>query len=327
MGGTEATVIRIMKALSKNHDITIEQSRREASMTDNYGIKYRPYSHRSGQRSGKINSVVVIRSNKILLDVRRQYPDANLFLWMHCFPGKHHKRLNDIACQTSATIITVSDTHKKDVYAFLNKYRNHRSINGQIAKVIRIYNPVNEFLRPDGSSYDPNKLVYFSSPHKGLPQVLETFGYIRKSTPDLRLYVANPGYMWMKNFPNLCGVINLGSLPHYKIIQHVRESLCVFYPQSHFRETFGLVFAEANAVGTPVLAHDLGSTPEILKDRGQLVNTEDKEEVRSTIDWWRRNGRPKVDLRNELRCSQVVKQWEQFLTGVNNGENNLKYQV
>ena len=36
-------------------------------------------------------------------------------------------------------------------------------------------------------------------------------------------------------------------------------------------ETFGLVFAESHAVGTPVLTHDCGAAREVLADPGQLL--------------------------------------------------------
>ena len=51
----------------------------------------------------------------------------------------------------------------------------------------------------------------------------------------------------------------------------VRSALCVFYPNFVLPETFGLVFAEASAVGTPVLTHDCGAASEVLADPRQLL--------------------------------------------------------
>lgn len=314
MGGTEATVIRVAKELSKKQTVTIAQSARIDTITDEYGIVYVPYIYGSLKNPVKHpDNVIVIRSNKVLPRVRKQYPHSSLFLWMHCFPGKHHKRLNNVALQTGATIITVSDTHKKAVIDFIRKYQNHGNYDRRLAEVIRIYNPIDDDLNPDGTQVNPNKLVYFSSPHKGLPQVLNTFSYLRKTNPELCLYVANPGYMWLKSQSNIDGVVYLGALPHSNVIKHVREALCVFYPQSNFKETFGLVFAEANAVGTPVLAHDIGSTSEILGQNEQLVNAERKEEVKSIVERWRTFNRPRVSISNEFRSSHISRQWEEIL--------------
>jgi glycosyltransferase involved in cell wall biosynthesis len=51
----------------------------------------------------------------------------------------------------------------------------------------------------------------------------------------------------------------------------MRSALCVFYPNFVLPETFGLVFAEANAVGTPVLTHDCGAAAEVLAAHEQLL--------------------------------------------------------
>src|SRR5581483_2147599 len=45
----------------------------------------------------------------------------------------------------------------------------------------------------------------------------------------------------------------------------------VFYPKFVLPETFGLVFAEASAVGTPVLTHDCGAAAEVLADPRQVL--------------------------------------------------------
>lgn len=50
-------------------------------------------------------------------------------------------------------------------------------------------------------------------------------------------------------------VVRLGSMPQHFILQHLRKALSVFYMQRKRAETFELVSAQANAVGTPVLAH------------------------------------------------------------------------
>src|SRR5207248_4965139 len=128
----------------------------------------------------------------------------------------------------------------------------------QRLRVRRIYNPVDDRLVPDGSPVDPTKLVFFSSPNKGLLFTLDAYRALRRSIPDLRLCVANPGY---RQYPQarLVGVEWLGSLPHARIIAETRTALCTFSANFVIPETFGLVFAESRAVGTPVLTHDCGA--------------------------------------------------------------------
>ena len=51
----------------------------------------------------------------------------------------------------------------------------------------------------------------------------------------------------------------------------VRGALCTFAPNFRIPETFGLVYAESHALGTPVLTHDCGAAAEIVGDRQQLL--------------------------------------------------------
>ena len=318
LGGTEATVLRVAKALSAEYDITIAQASRDQSERDKYGIGYIPYTYKDEKAvAGSPDHIIVIRAYKIIPRLRKQFPDSRMFLWMHCFPGKHCKRLNEIAVKAEATLLTVSDFHRQNVMGFMRKYARKNRSSSRLANVLRVYNPIDNDLMPDSSPVDKNKLVYFSSPHKGLGQVLDTFAYARRINPDLRLYVANPGYMWMKSLGDPQGVINLGALPHREVIRHVREAFCVFYPQTNFRETFGLVFAEANAVGTPVLAHPIGSTKEVLGDTGQIMDCLNKKSVFKKMVSWQVNGRPQVKAREQFRCSEVTRHWKALLNGQN----------
>ncbi len=51
----------------------------------------------------------------------------------------------------------------------------------------------------------------------------------------------------------------------------VRRSLCTFHPNFRIPETFGLVYAESHALGTPVLTHDFGAAAEVVGDPRQLL--------------------------------------------------------
>jgi glycosyltransferase involved in cell wall biosynthesis len=51
----------------------------------------------------------------------------------------------------------------------------------------------------------------------------------------------------------------------------VRSALCTFAPNFVLPETFGLVFAESHALGTPVLTHYCGAAAEVVADPQQLL--------------------------------------------------------
>src|SRR5205085_1737671 len=61
-------------------------------------------------------------------------------------------------------------------------------------RALTIYNAVEEALTPDGTPVDERKLIFFSSPNKGLNFTLDAFSALKRRMPDLRLVVGNPGY-------------------------------------------------------------------------------------------------------------------------------------
>jgi glycosyltransferase involved in cell wall biosynthesis len=82
--------------------------------------------------------------------------------------------------------------------------------------------------------------------------------------------VGNPGYK-ADALAVPSGVKFLGPQPQAVMHAQVRRSLCTFHPNFRIPETFGLVFAESHALGTPVLTHDFGAAAEVVGDRRQLL--------------------------------------------------------
>jgi len=88
--------------------------------------------------------------------------------------------------------------------------------------------------------------------------------------PDLRLVVGNPGYKSGCD-ARRAGVELLGPQPQARIHAEARSALCTFVPNFVIPETFGLVFAESHALGTPVLTHDCGAALEVVGDPRQVL--------------------------------------------------------
>jgi hypothetical protein len=249
-GGTEACVTRIADALGA---FVMQHNRTEA-----YGSYLPP-----GKVAG-IEHVVLARDSRALPRVRELYPNAKVYLWVHdrIYPGsKRGRRLASTAQhlrELAVTVICVSDTQRRGVEATLQKIGVDDRVHA-----LTIYNPVADDLVPDGLGFDERKLVFFSSPNKGLAFTLDAFRALRRRMPDLRLQVGNPGYKTRK-LAVVEGVEYLGPQPQDRIHKEVRSALCTFFPNFVIPETFGLVFAESKAVGTPVLTCDCGAAAEIV---------------------------------------------------------------
>jgi glycosyltransferase involved in cell wall biosynthesis len=255
--GTEASITRIADALGA---FVVQHNRTEA-----YG-SYRPPGRIPG-----IEHVVLNRDSRALPMVRELYPDARAYLWVHdqLNPGsKRGRRLASTAQllrELSVTIICVSDWQRRGVEATLRRI----GVEDRV-KVCKIYNPVDDTLVPDGSPVDDRKLVFFSSPNKGLGYTLDAFRALHRRMPDLRLRVGNPGYK--RRAPaSIDGVEWLGPQPQERIHAEVRTALCTFFLNFVLPETFGLVFAESKALGTPILTHDCGAAAEVVGDPRQVL--------------------------------------------------------
>ena len=71
--------------------------------------------------------------------------------------------------------------------------------------------------------------------------------------------------------PHSAPVSSFSDHSRRRMHREVRSALCTFFPNFVIPETFGLVFAESHALGTPVLAHDCGAAAEIVGDPAQLL--------------------------------------------------------
>jgi len=132
------------------------------------------------------------------------------------------------------------------------------------------------------------------------------FKLVKAKYPQMELRVANPGYYKTPTVTQ-SGVTVLGELPHDELLLEMRTSLAVFAANHVFPETLGLVYAEANAVGTPCIAHGMGALPELL-DARQLVDTRSPEKVLERLGMFL-NARPVVEAKPEFRADAVGAGW------------------
>jgi glycosyltransferase involved in cell wall biosynthesis len=327
-GGTEASVTRIADALGA---FVMQHNRSEAY------DRYLP----PGKIDG-ITHVILNRDSRALPRVRELYPNARTYLWVHdqLNPGsKRGRRLASTAQhlrELGITVICVSDTQRRGVEATLRRIQ----VDDRV-QAVTIYNPVDDALVPDGSPFDERKLVFFSSPNKGLAFSLDAFRALRRRMPDLRLQVGNPGYK-IRRSAVIDGVEYLGPQPQERIHAHVRSALCTFFPNFVLPETFGLVFAESKAVGTPILTSDAGAAAEIVGDPEQVVPVTFAQRAYETtlssvsprwrggpariadqlglfdvfierIRAWRAGGRPAAAPDPRFRLTVVADQWRALL--------------
>ena len=328
MGGSEATLVRIAECL----DALVVQHNR----TETFGRYHPPV------RMPAIEHVVINRDSRALETVRSLYPHARIFLWLHDRVEPRSRRARwlastaDLLRETATHIVCVSDFQRRGVEATLRAIGVHDRVRAST-----IYNPVDDSLAPDDSVVDPDTLMFFSSPNKGLKFALDAFRAMRARMPSLRLLVANPGYRDEGSI-DIAGVVNLGPQPQHRLHVDVRSALATFAPNWLIPETFGLVYAESLALGTPVLTHDCGAALEIIGDARQVLPIARSARVYEAVfgklppHWrrfpasaaarlglfdayverirsWRLGDRPRVGLDPRFRLTRVAAQWRSLL--------------
>jgi glycosyltransferase involved in cell wall biosynthesis len=298
MGGTEATVTRVAEGLAKTglfEEVYVEQHNRIKD-SDEFGAFYCP-----PDSVGHADYVISLRYPQLVALMQKRFPKAKHYLWNHDLMQPSFA--SDMVALSNYTAIAVSNYHKTQMQTVLVP----QGYNGQFPVKV-VYNPIADDLNSDDTPYDKNKLVWTSSPHKGLEHALNIFNNLRSFNRDFTLYVANPGYLASKgDLPS--GVVSLGQLPHSQVIQHVRNSLCLFYPNPVFPETFGLVLAEANAVGTPVLTHPFGAAKEVLYHPAETLDCRNPKAVIDRVMAWHSGERVKVKANPKFRLTEVLKSW------------------
>lgn len=298
MGGTESTVVRVAEALSKIESLNVVVEEPQKIGTTESKVTYTTLGS-----TAHADYVVVLRNPFELVSARYRFPKAKIYLWSHDVPTPGLNHAKEIL-KASQGVLCVSDWHRVQTIETLKA----AGYKGEYP-VITVYNPIEDDLKPDNTPYDKNKLLFLSSPHKGLEWALELFQNLRNFNPDFKLHVANPGYLtykshWQEN------VTALGPIPYREVVRELRSSLCLFFPNYVFPETFGRVIAESNAVGTPVLTHGLAATWEVCDRPDQeIVECRDPKTVIDRVLLWHKGDRPSVRVKKEFRLSNVVSTW------------------
>jgi glycosyltransferase involved in cell wall biosynthesis len=302
LGGTEATVVRVAEKLAETFHVVVIQGKKTTHTTSPAGVQYVPYA--PFYLNMPWHAVIVVRIVETAITVRSINPTVPIWLWAHdlldirFLPYIHTFRKKNIG------MIFVSDFLMQQ----LKSIAQVDPFLPGLPEVVRIYNPIDDALVEDDTPVDSTKLLFASSFQKGLYDTIRCFTRLREIHCDFKLFVTNPGYNKDETLP-VEGVTLLGPLSHHENIQHMRSSLALFQLNHVHPETFGLVLAEANAVGTPILTHPLGAATEVLENKVQLINTFDKPAVIERILEWRFKERPKVHLPNKFRLSEVIKDW------------------
>jgi hypothetical protein len=307
-GGSESSLTRVAEALARRgHRVRVTQHNRPERAVVN-GVEHTPLADNDDFTP---THVVAFRDARILARALEAWPGARGYAWFQDFPnpGGRFAAQAEMLARHGATVVLVSRWHRRLWTDHLGAYGF-----GDRVRTRSIYNAIPDDLGPDATPVDRDKLVFFSSPHKGLRATLEFFARFadHPELADMRLHVANPGYA--QGGPPAGGgrVVELGALPWKRVIEEVRSAFLVLHYNAGYPETFGLVHAEADAVGTPWISGSQGANPEVCSHPDELADLSDPEGVLERIARWRREGRIHVEAGERFRISRIASEWEEL---------------
>lgn len=240
---------------------------------------------------------VVIHQRKVNPPLIEWYPKA-----------RHYLNCQDVF--DDRAILEISMYIDKIKVICVSKWqRDSLMLRLPMANAMVIYNPVYDALYPlaeKNVTYDPTKLVWLSSPHKDLDYAITLLDkLIKQSGINFKLHVYNPGYLNIHkiNHPN---VVLHGARPAKEMLIEASDSLCLFMTMNKWKETFGIVAAEMNAIGVPVAAI---RNRDALNETGGHHLSDNEEELLDKVISWSKNRRPKVSGNEKFKLSNLLKQW------------------
>jgi glycosyltransferase involved in cell wall biosynthesis len=308
LNGTVGSVLRLAEKLGEICEVYVLQQDRKTITRGNNRVTYGPLE--MCERISDPHAVISLSLNSRIGKILKRYPQAIHIAWCHDIPYFTMTYSFRELEGAGVTVVGVSNFHKKALKALF--VQHNLPLNKMVFDYI--YNPIDDYLLPDETPFDPNKLLFCSNPMKGIENVIKCFNTLLQVNSHFQLYLANPSrHFNLSEFLDKENIHFLGELTHQETIRHLRESLCLFYPNFYYPETFGLVFAESEAVGTPVITHNLGAASEVLSNPEQIVDATNYSEVVSRLMKWRNGERAKVAVNEEFRLSNVFMRWCELL--------------
>lgn len=301
LGGTESTVLRLAEGLGK---IGLK-----VGIIQNIDFDFEPIAGNHclimpRRMIAEIETDAVIHLRSV--GYFNYWPKARQFVWVHDDPtdagtGSHNMGrvwLPKIK-EANAQMLGVSDWQVNAIKAQWPEM-----------PVTRIYPPVDDKCYSQSEApYDPNSLIWLASPHKGLKEALPVFRKLKEGIPELTLTIFNPGYFKFQ-VEQEPGVLFMPETPRQTMRALLRKSLCLFYP-SYFRETFGLIAAEAEAAGVPVACYNVAALGESVRDSGFC---RDEEHLIETVKAWHKV-RPVVKGQARFKLTRLLEQYVKFFDG------------
>lgn len=222
------------------------------------------------------NMAPVYYNNKIstIHDITyEKYPDDYPFKMRFLY-----KKMIPYICRSSKHILTVSEFSKKEM---VEQYKLKQE---NISVVYNAANPLFHYTYDENLSKKKYILAFASTgQNKNSEMIFKTFEVIRKSRQDIWLYVIGNCHRIneYKKYIYDDHIVFLGRISDEDLIRYYSNACVFFYPSLY--EGFGIPVIEAQACRCPVVASNVTTFPEILRNSAVLVAPDNLNEMVNRI--------------------------------------------
>ena len=202
--------------------------------------------------------------------------------------------------------VILSAVRRNPVTFTVSQYSKRRIIEWSGVDPERILvtgNAASGDFTPDGPRHSPGYPYVFyvrnAKPHKNSARLVRAFAQL--DHPDLRLVLSGPADEPTFRLARELGVgdrvIAAGSIPEDDLPAYYRGASVVAFPSLY--EGFGIPALEAMACGTPLVASNTTSLPEVVGDAALLVDPVSAEDIAAGLD----RALTDADVRERLRTA------------------------
>lgn len=196
------------------------------------------------------------------------------------------------ALKRAKHVFTVSEYSKKDIIRFFNVPSKKISItNNAVDEDFRVKNLHEIAYLYDKFSISKGKklMLYVGNlkPHKNLESLLKSFQMINRTRNDVELILVGKAFKgvnllkWEENLGIAEKVIHTGLVSKQELVDLYNLADLFIFPSLY--EGFGIPPLEAMACGTPVIAADNSSIPEVCGNAAMLVDAKNIKMLSDTI--------------------------------------------
>jgi len=269
VGGSEGDIINLAKIFAKQYNVIVFCNCPRQGIFD--GVRYVHAENTEWMKKFKTDLFVASRNTHLLADVnfKEYFNVEKVCLWTHDLAESYVFDKLPKALPNIDRIFTLTKWHTDNIRARFRDITEDKWFNAR--------NGVDVELYKDEVERNPFKLIYSSTPFRGLDVLLEVFPMIKSMVPQAELHIfssmkvyGNHNMDEDKKFQELYekaqkieGITYHGTVTRRELAKHMKESAVLAYP-NHYPETCCITAMEAVTAGTPIVSSNLAALPEIV---------------------------------------------------------------